>query len=706
MWKNKSTWLEIACAIIIGGVCTHIVLGLEKVNPFFTQWLLLPGSDYSYHYLAWEYFKDSDWSWPVGKITGYAYPMENSVMYTDSIPLLAIFFKSLRFLLPADFQYFGIWQFLCYSLNAYFGIVICKKIGFKFFTSLLISFFFAGAVPLVARFGHMALCGQWVLLWSLYIFICRKTWDISKARNQIFLLTFITSLIHPYLFFMIVGLTTATFFQAYKENKLNSTQTLFNCTFPVLLGLFGWYQSGAFLFPGNLSEGLGKFSANLNTFINAHDIGNLGLKLTYLDPGQGEGIGYLGLGLHILLLSALVIWIKNGMIRSQFQINWFFMACCMFFIFALSPKWTWGNHIIIDWKYNDYISRTFRGTGRFIWPLYYYILYWVFYRISLLKFNTSFLNSILIGCLLLQSIDLKPLWARNKFVDHFPGPLAFENEMKAVISKADKVICYPPYSSTVADFADYIYFVDMAQKYDKPISTGYAARFPVKIGQRFRDSLNNLSSYFTLHTQDILLTHVDSLALHQSLIKTNGGESFQFDRYRIYTPHSILQTIKHQVDSNTYLNIKNQIPGSLSDFLKSNKEHLIVGTVQQEAIGNLSQASKDYLSNMGSDVNKIRFGDSWAFVIYKNKIEKEAYAKNQKTSILFEFDDCKHYHKIIQLKSGGNNAGQNFSHIRVNGADHSMKKRGLNILVIDSCAQIKTAANFDSYISDNFYSIK
>jgi hypothetical protein len=145
MWKNKSTWADILFAFILGMIFTQIVLGVEKVNPLFTKWLLLPGSDYSYHYLAWEYFKDSDWSWPIGKITGYAYPMDNSVMYTDSIPLLAIFFKCLRFLLPADFQYFGIWQLVCYTLNAYFAILICKKIGYSVISSFLISVFFCGS---------------------------------------------------------------------------------------------------------------------------------------------------------------------------------------------------------------------------------------------------------------------------------------------------------------------------------------------------------------------------------------------------------------------------------------------------------------------------------------------------------------------------------------------------------------------------------
>ncbi|MBK7608424.1 MAG: hypothetical protein IPI18_15035 [Saprospiraceae bacterium] len=96
MDRNRSlieSVLDAMIALVIGLVATQIVLGLEKLNPLYTSWLLLPGSDYSYHYLAWEYFKDTPWSWPLGKIQGYAYPMVNSIMYTDSIPLFALFFK-------------------------------------------------------------------------------------------------------------------------------------------------------------------------------------------------------------------------------------------------------------------------------------------------------------------------------------------------------------------------------------------------------------------------------------------------------------------------------------------------------------------------------------------------------------------------------------------------------------------------------------
>lgn len=51
-----------------------------------------------------------------------------SVLYTDSIPLFAIFFKALSPLLPETFQYFGLFGLMCYMLNGGFAGIDCCKI--------------------------------------------------------------------------------------------------------------------------------------------------------------------------------------------------------------------------------------------------------------------------------------------------------------------------------------------------------------------------------------------------------------------------------------------------------------------------------------------------------------------------------------------------------------------------------------------------
>ncbi len=71
--------------------------------------LVADGGDPSQHYLGWEFYRRSDWFFPLGLTDQLAYPLKTSVIYTDSIPLFAVFFKLFRHILPAQFQYFGIW---------------------------------------------------------------------------------------------------------------------------------------------------------------------------------------------------------------------------------------------------------------------------------------------------------------------------------------------------------------------------------------------------------------------------------------------------------------------------------------------------------------------------------------------------------------------------------------------------------------------
>jgi hypothetical protein len=695
---------DILFACLYGLFFTHIILGAEKINPLYTKWLLLPGSDYSYHYLAWEYFKDTPWTWPIGRIEGYAYPMYNSVMYTDSIPLLAFLFKIVRNFLPADFQYFGIWYYLCYLLNGFLGICIARRIGFSRAHSWLVSVFFFGAVVLVARFGHAALCGQWLLLWCLYLFISRGTWSQKKININLYSVVAVGSLIHPYLLFMILGLTTAVFYQLYIEKQSNLKSIGLHLLTLIGISALGWYSSGAFLFKGQLSEGLGKFSANLNTFINAWDVGALGPVFNYKYPGQGEGIGYLGLAIIILFILFFIRLLAAREFRVSALIkNCFFLACILFFVFALSPKWALGNHLIIDWKYNDYISRTFRGTGRFIWPLYYYIMYWTFKQLYFVINGKIQITIILISAVLLQAFDLNPIWVRNKYVDLTPAPLPYENEMKSLISRGDKVLVYPPYTASISDFCDYIHFVNMAQHYKKPITTGYGARFPVYIGTLFSDSTLDLTAYARAHPFDVILTNVDSLSLHKELVSELGGRSFQFERYRMFVTGEYLNKFDFIIDSNAFKTIATQYDMDLPGFLSVNSDKYILGVLQQEGLGRLSMESKALLKSYGSKIDSIGFGDSWLFVIHDNKISTELYSKSDvlRENIRLPLVDNTN---TIQLISGGHNTGNPMSGIKYKNIEYSLQKRGLNFLVLDSTGKVDNQVNYDTYISDRFFS--
>ena len=87
------------------GVVTFLLLyGVAVLNPVNVNWLRhsndLEGLwDLSQHYLGWVAYRKTPWTFPIGMTEGItAEPI--SVVYTDSIPLFALFFKALSPLLP------------------------------------------------------------------------------------------------------------------------------------------------------------------------------------------------------------------------------------------------------------------------------------------------------------------------------------------------------------------------------------------------------------------------------------------------------------------------------------------------------------------------------------------------------------------------------------------------------------------------------
>ncbi len=97
-------------------ILTSLFIGYENLNVFNTKWLF-SGDDRSAHQIGWYFFKNDFWRFPLGVNPNYGLDIGNSIVYSDSIPLLALLFKSLNFILPSQFQYFSIWFILCFFLQ-------------------------------------------------------------------------------------------------------------------------------------------------------------------------------------------------------------------------------------------------------------------------------------------------------------------------------------------------------------------------------------------------------------------------------------------------------------------------------------------------------------------------------------------------------------------------------------------------------------
>ena len=93
-------------------------LGFNFSNPTNTDWLRT--QDLISYQDAWNFYKNDDWRFPIGRIPNYGIEIGNSIVYADIIPIFAIFFKSLK---NFCFLIFNIIQFGYFSQFFYNAIL-------------------------------------------------------------------------------------------------------------------------------------------------------------------------------------------------------------------------------------------------------------------------------------------------------------------------------------------------------------------------------------------------------------------------------------------------------------------------------------------------------------------------------------------------------------------------------------------------------
>ena len=166
---------------LVGVLIFLAVYGVRVLDPTSVDWILNnPSPDPAQHYLGWELFRRSPVHLPyLGANYNAVYPFRTSVLFTDSLPLAALFFKLLGGILPTRFQYFGWWGLLCYALQGGLGqAVIARFGGVKLDQKAKLWGSVAGAGVLVLfpaltmrMFAHTALAANWLVLLAVYLWL-------------------------------------------------------------------------------------------------------------------------------------------------------------------------------------------------------------------------------------------------------------------------------------------------------------------------------------------------------------------------------------------------------------------------------------------------------------------------------------------------------------------------------------------------------
>lgn len=291
---------------LLGALVFLILYGVRVLDPTCVDWILNNASpDPAQHYLGWVFYRRSGWHLPyLGANYSSIYPYRTSILYTDSIPLLAVLGKLLGGVLPARFQYLGLWGLFCYAMQGGLAQALIARVGgvrpgntAKNWASVL----GAGVLVLfpalnIRMFAHTALAANWLVLLALWLWLCAEQSENRPTAAKLCLWWGILGLlcagIHLYYLPMVGMVLVAACVQRALEKRGPAAMVL-----PVA-SFCGAALAELFV--------LGAFAANFagysNGYLSGADLANLFV------PGLGaswEQEIYAGLGTTIAVVLAL-----------------------------------------------------------------------------------------------------------------------------------------------------------------------------------------------------------------------------------------------------------------------------------------------------------------------------------------------------------------------------------------------------------------
>ncbi|MCU0946064.1 MAG: DUF6311 domain-containing protein, partial [Rubritepida sp.] len=337
----------------------------------------------------------------------------------------------------------------------------------------------ASAMPaFIMRFGHAALCGHFVVLagLGLYLRLLRapRLWALAVPFQVLALL------IHPYLALMSLALLGAV------------PLTL------LLRGDAGWWRGAlgvaaaaaamgaAMALLGYLGAegdgGYGRFALNLLSPIWPHRSLLLGgLVATEVDAtghGGWEGYNWLGLGL-VVALAAAVLGAPRAAAEMLRRHAGLALALLGLTLLAVSFRVGLGGAVLLDLGAAPGFLEQFRASGRFFWPVGYALLVGA---AVLLAGQGRRGVLVLCACAVLQWFDARPMrtalaaWAGER------APWGIEAAaLRPLLAAAERITVLPSWPCIAEEDAAarvrVLEILLLASESPRPLNTVYAARW-------------------------------------------------------------------------------------------------------------------------------------------------------------------------------------------------------------------------------------
>ena len=397
--RQLKRWQVFTLGALIGLIVFGFLYGFRIVNPTYTDWIWHSEThDTAQHQLGWEFYRAESSG---GMIKRLAPPTGLSMVFMDVIPLVALMVKPLTGVLPANFQYFGLWGLSCYILIGGLGALLVDTIWRR--TRLAestklpwrwlaigagASLFVLSPIVLARSFYHPALAGQWIILLGILLVVETPRFKSAGRLTAIWAAVLTGAiLIHPYFLPMMGALMVLSTVRLIDRQgwcgrcRWRALAIMTIVPAAAAVGIF--YLVGGFsLGTGAEVYDLADKGFNLLSFANP-----LGYSVLPAFPNRstsGETMMWLGLGVWLMLLLAAWLWrgnyraawlrLRQYWRRHRWMCRVSLAVSTLLLIFAVGVRIDAGPATLVQYSVPRPIYEiwsAFRASAREAWVFYY-----------------------------------------------------------------------------------------------------------------------------------------------------------------------------------------------------------------------------------------------------------------------------------------------------------------------------------------------
>jgi hypothetical protein len=534
----------------VGTVVFIYATGGRIIDPTNRDWLML--GDSAQHYLGWAFFRDTPLlQWPIGANPKLGLDFASSIVFTDSIPLAAFVFKPLNVVLPETFQYLGVWIWLCFVLQAYFGVrLLAHRVADRSLCGLGAALIVLAPVlsyRLVHQgYGHIALVSHFVILAALDFYFDER----GSVRKWAILICCVL-LIQAYFVPMVIAIWIASMVSRRLAIRDVARQVAIVLgSLGIVAVVSGFASLGGRLFVGDSSVTPEDFPYRFRwqpmALVDSATDFSTGWSHVMADQlelfGDVEGFTYLGSGLLLVVLPAVVLSMlrkRSGTVstRDVVVVLGIVAACALLVpsrlfstgiavmlfvvvavfagrsirerrhrallvaalllgVYSMTMRPGVGRRTFFEYDLVpvlEQFTQTFRTHARSSWVLYYVVLLALVVLVAT-RLPRRLAIGVLALAIVVSVVDSNPAMSqvRHRFTSQPVWVNQLDDPMwEEVAQGRDSIITYPPLNNDLE--GRWIHIEDFVQRRGMATNAGYFSRWSidtyVRVNQRLHDEL-------------------------------------------------------------------------------------------------------------------------------------------------------------------------------------------------------------------------